>query len=221
MIVSSSSFTPFPDLPMNPDSEPKTILIIEDQDSLRANLALLLELEGFRVLAAPDGIRGLEAARAERPDLILCDLMMPGLDGLGVVRAVRADASFDAMPFLFLTARGEQSDRESARRFGADGYLTKPVVRDDLIEEVNARLRDGRISGFTRMESPATVREEAAPDRFRESLSVLLTGTDILHRHGGALSESERIAQREAMLAAVERLAAEMAEKNGGDPAHF
>jgi DNA-binding response OmpR family regulator len=206
---------------MNSDHDPKTILIVEDQDSLRANLALLLELEGFRVLAAPDGIRGLELARSARPDLVLCDLMMPGLDGLGVVRALRADPSFDAMPFLFLTARGEQSDRESARRLGADGYLTKPVVRDDLIMEVNARLREGRLNGLARTNGTATVREEVAPDRFRESLSVLLTGTDILHRHGGSLSEAERLAQREAMLAAVERLAAEMAEKNGGDPAHF
>lgn len=206
---------------MNSDPDPKTILIVEDQDSLRANLALLLELEGFRVLSAPDGIRGLELARSARPDLVLCDLMMPGLDGLGVVRALRADSSFDAMPFLFLTARGEQSDRESAKRLGADGYLTKPVVRDDLIAEVTVRLREGRATGSGKSDLPVPAPVESAPDRFRESLSVLLTGTDILHRHGGALSEAERLAQREAMLAAVERLASEMAEKNGGDPAHF
>jgi DNA-binding response OmpR family regulator len=203
---------------MNSYQDSKTILIVEDQDSLRANLALLLELEGFRVLSAPDGIRGLELARSARPDLVLCDLMMPGLDGLGVVRILRADPSFDAMPFLFLTARGEPSDRESARRLGADGYLTKPVVRDDLIAEVTARLREGRANGSGKSDSPNPEPVESAPDRFRDSLSVLLTGTDILHRHGNALSEAERLAQREAMLAAVERLAAEMAEKNGADP---
>ncbi len=196
---------------MDPETSPRTLLVIEDQASLRANLALLLDFEGFRVLTAPDGIRGLELARSERPDLVLCDLMMPGLDGRGVVRALRSDPTFDAVPVLFLTARGDPADREEARALGADGYLTKPVVRDDLVAEVTTRLREGRSPGFT-----TEVHEDGASGDQRESLSILLTGTDILRHHGASLSEAERIAQREAMLAAAARLSAERGGDQGG-----
>lgn len=191
---------------MPTDSTPKTLLVIEDQATLRANLALLLELEGYRVLTASDGLRGLETARTERPDLIVCDQMMPELDGQGVLQALRADRGFDHTPFLFLSAKGELHDLEEARRLGADGYLTKPVVRGDLVGAVAEWLAKGRqtpISG----EAVVTPVEGVAGD-LRESLAVLLTGTEILHHHGGSLSEADRIEQRDAMLAAAERLAA-------------
>lgn len=181
----------------------QTLLVIEDQATLRDNLALLLELEGFRVVTASDGLVGLELVCSERPDLVLCDRTMPRLDGVGVVRALRSNPSFDGIPFLFLTARGEQADREEARELGADGYLTKPVVRDDLVAEVTARLREGRSAAFA-----TESRGDEPPDPQRESLSVLLIATDILHRHGANLDEGERQAQREAMLAAAGQLAA-------------
>ncbi len=192
--------------PMNPDSAPRTLLVIEDQATLRANLALLLELEGYRVLTAADGRRGLEMARREHPDLIVCDQMMPELDGQGVLTALRADRDFDRTPFLFLSAKGELHDLEEARRLGADGYLTKPVVRGDLIGAVTGWLASGRQAPGEeeKLDSPV----EAVAGDLRESLAVLLTGTEILHHHGGSLSEADRIEQRDAMLAAAEKLAA-------------
>lgn len=190
---------------MNPDPLAKTLLVIEDQATLRANLALLLELEGYRVLTAADGLAGLGTARRERPDLILCDQMMPGLDGQGVLAALRADRGFDGTPFLFLSARGDHQDIAEARHLGADAYLTKPVVRGDLVGAVATWLAKGRqaTGGAETIDEPA----ETVAGELRESLAVLLTATEILQHHGGSLSETDRIGQREAMLAAADRLA--------------
>jgi len=116
------------------------ILIIEDQPDMRANLALTLRMEGFDVLTAPDGEVGLACARAAAPDLVLCDVMMAGLDGYGVLRALRADTTTAHLPFLFLTARGEKNDRHLGLTLGADGYITKPVLVDDLLAAITARL---------------------------------------------------------------------------------
>lgn len=118
----------------------KKILIIEDQAPMRRNLALLLEMEGFDVVTAPDGVAGVEIARRELPDLILCDVMMPEMDGYGVVQSLRADRQFASTPFIFLTARGDKSDIRIGMNFGADDYLTKPVIREDLLAAVQARL---------------------------------------------------------------------------------
>ena len=123
-----------------PRSAMTTILIIEDQPPMRRNLALMLELEGFQVLTAENGVKGLELARAKVPDLILCDVMMPEMDGHGVVQSLRADAKTATVPLIFLTARTDKSDVRIGMNFGADDYLTKPVSRDDLLAAVHARL---------------------------------------------------------------------------------
>lgn len=191
-----------------------TLLVIEDQATLRANLALLLELEGYRVLTAPDGKAGLEVARQEIPDLILCDQRMPILDGRSVLAALRSDSAFDHTPFLFLSAFGEEGDLDEARRLGADDYLTKPVVREDLVRAVRRWLEAGRIAPPGSTPSPDSSHPQLPiAGSLRESLSVLLTGTEILHHHGETLSESERLAQRDAMLAAVARLAVALKER--------
>jgi CheY-like chemotaxis protein len=204
---------------MTTESSPKTLLVIEDQATLRANLALLLELEGYRVLTAADGRQGLESARQEQPDLILCDQMMPVLDGRGVVSALRKDRAFDRTPFLFLSAFGESADLEEARQLGADAYLTKPVVREDLVKAVRTWLATGR-QGLSSRDEPQPAEPAAKPvaGGLRESLAVLLTGTEILHHHGESLSEAERLSQRDAMLAAIDRLAIALKEK-GESPA--
>lgn len=118
----------------------KKILIIEDQAPMRRNVALMLELEGYKVCTAENGRAGIEAARRQHPDLILCDVMMPELDGYGVVQTLRDDPDFENTPFIFLTAKSEKSDVRIGMNFGADDYLTKPVVRDDLLAAVQTRL---------------------------------------------------------------------------------
>jgi DNA-binding NarL/FixJ family response regulator len=123
----------------------KRILVIEDQAPMRRNLALLLELEGYTVLAAANGRAGVETARREKPDLVICDVMMPELDGHGVVQALRSEAATATLPFIFLTAKGEKDDIRSGMNFGADDYLTKPVIREDLLAAVQTRLARSEI----------------------------------------------------------------------------
>ena len=117
------------------------ILIIEDNPHMRENLALMLEMEGFAVSRAEDGQRGLELARSHVPDLILCDVMMPGLDGHGVLKALRADSATATIPFIFLTAKGEKVDQRAGMNLGADDYLVKPVAKEDVLAAIRARLQ--------------------------------------------------------------------------------
>lgn len=119
----------------------KTILLIEDHPPMRANLVLMLEMEGFHVLAEEDGRRGLELARSAAPDLILCDVMMPELDGYGVLQALRADPATATVPFLFLTAKGEKLDQRTGMNLGADDYLVKPVGKAEVLAAIAARLQ--------------------------------------------------------------------------------
>jgi DNA-binding NarL/FixJ family response regulator len=118
----------------------KTILVIEDQAAMRRNIALMLELEGYEVITAANGREGVEAARKSIPDLILCDVTMPEMDGYGVVQELRAQADHAATPFIFLTAKGDKADVRRGMNFGADDYLTKPVIRDDLLAAIRTRL---------------------------------------------------------------------------------
>jgi DNA-binding NarL/FixJ family response regulator len=117
------------------------ILIIEDHRQMRENLALMLEMEDFAVFHAEDGHRGLELARCQVPDLILCDVMMPGLDGHGVLRALRADPATATIPLIFLTAKGEKIDQRAGMNLGADDYLVKPVAKEELLAAIRARLK--------------------------------------------------------------------------------
>ena len=119
----------------------KRVLVIEDEPEMRRNLLTILRLENFVPIGAENGRVGLETARREKPDLILCDVMMPELDGHGVLQALRSDASTSAIPFIFLTARGEKPDVRSGMNLGADDYLTKPVVKSELLSAIASRLK--------------------------------------------------------------------------------
>jgi len=119
----------------------KKILVIEDAAEMRRNLLTILKLEGHHALGAENGRLGVEVARRERPDLILCDVMMPELDGHGVLKALRDDPATMNVPFIFLTAKGEKADLRSGMNLGADDYLTKPVARADLLSAVEARFK--------------------------------------------------------------------------------
>jgi DNA-binding NarL/FixJ family response regulator len=122
----------------------KKILVIEDQAPMRRNLVTILEMEGFQALTADNGRDGLELARKERPDLILCDVMMPALDGYGVLQGLRDDKSTSTIPFIFLTAKGEKTEVRAGMNLGADDYLAKPVTREDLLAAITSRLERKR-----------------------------------------------------------------------------
>jgi DNA-binding NarL/FixJ family response regulator len=119
----------------------KKILVIEDEPEMRRNIATLLRYHDYESISAENGREGVEAARREKPDLILCDVMMPELDGYGVLQALQSDALLARIPFIFLTAKGEKDDLRSGMNLGADDYLTKPVANADLVNAIEARLR--------------------------------------------------------------------------------
>jgi DNA-binding NarL/FixJ family response regulator len=118
----------------------KKILVIEDEPEMCRNLTTILRLEKFHPLPAAGGRLGVELAKKEMPDLILCDVMMPGLDGYGVIAALRANPKTVAIPFIFLTAKGEKPDIRAGMNLGADDYLTKPVAKADLLAAIHMRL---------------------------------------------------------------------------------
>jgi Response regulator containing a CheY-like receiver domain and an HTH DNA-binding domain len=119
----------------------KKILVIEDEPEMRRNITTLLRYYDYEPVAAENGRVAVEMARREKPDLILCDVMMPELDGYGVLHALQSDPSLARIPFIFLTAKGEKDDLRSGMNLGADDYLTKPVVNADLVRAIESRLR--------------------------------------------------------------------------------
>jgi DNA-binding NarL/FixJ family response regulator len=121
-----------------------SILLIEDEPQMRSNMRTVLELEGYHVQAVSNGRLGIEALRAEKPDLVLCDVMMPELDGYGVLALMRSRAETVDIPFIFLTAKGEKADIRTGMNSGADDYLVKPVGIRDLIDAIESRLRRKR-----------------------------------------------------------------------------
>ena len=118
----------------------KKILIIEDEPEMRRNLTTVFRLERFNPLPAENGRVGIELAKKEKPDLILCDVTMPELDGYGVIAALRADIETVAIPLIFLAAKGENPDLRAETDLGAGDYLTIPVMKLDLLSAIRARL---------------------------------------------------------------------------------
>ena len=119
----------------------KKILIIEDDRVMRENTAEMLELANYEVVVAENGKFGVELAKSAKPDLILCDVMMPELDGYGVLYLLSKDAQTAGIPFIFLTAKTERTDIRHGMELGADDYLTKPFEEQELLNAVNSRLR--------------------------------------------------------------------------------
>jgi DNA-binding NarL/FixJ family response regulator len=119
----------------------KRILVIEDDAKLRQHYVELLRLEGYEVFEARNGREGVERARREVPDLVLCDITMPEMNGHRVLETLRAEPRTAHLPFVFLTGWSEQDDVRTGMNLGADDYLTKPVVPDELTAAVRARLR--------------------------------------------------------------------------------
>lgn len=117
------------------------ILVIEDETQILLNLKEILELAEFSVLTAPNGKIGLQLAKTKNPDLIICDVMMPGLDGHGVLTELRKDPKSANIPFIFLTAKADRNDVRQGMALGADDYISKPFEPFEILEAVESRLK--------------------------------------------------------------------------------
>jgi CheY-like chemotaxis protein len=111
----------------------KTVLVIEDNQAIRENTVELLELLGFRVASAPDGRTGLALIEQLKPDSVLCDILMPDMDGYAVLNELRSQQPYQHLSFYFMSARSELSDRQKGLDLGATGYLIKPFTEDELL----------------------------------------------------------------------------------------
>lgn len=119
----------------------KKILLIEDNQNIRENTAEILELANYKVYTAENGKVGVETALECKPDLIICDIMMPVLDGYGVLHLIHKNPSLQNTPFIFLTAKTERADIRRGMELGADDYLTKPFMETELLTAIESRLR--------------------------------------------------------------------------------
>lgn len=119
----------------------QTILVIEDEEQVLYNIEEILELSGYQVLIAEDGETGWQMAKSELPDLIVCDIMMPKLDGYQVLAALREEQATATIPLIFLTAKVERSDRLQGMVKGANDYITKPFKSEELLNAIASRLK--------------------------------------------------------------------------------
>ena len=144
----------------------KTILLIEDDTALRENTAELLELSGYEVRTAPNGKIGIEKARQDPPNIIICDIMMPEVDGYGVLEAMTSSETTSQIPFIFLSAKTEHKEIRKGMDMGADDYLTKPFDEEELMSAVESRLAKASIT--TKHEKTIASENDEAPRNLNE-----------------------------------------------------
>lgn len=125
----------------------KKIVVIEDNQDVRENIGEILELSGFKVETAPNGIEGVKIIKNNRPDLVICDIMMPELDGYGVLHILQRSEATASIPFIFLTAKSEKEDFRKGMNLGADDYITKPFEEVQLLEAIELRLKKHQSDG--------------------------------------------------------------------------
>ena len=119
----------------------KTILVIEDEQNIRSDILRMLKYEGFEAIGAENGKQGILLAREQLPDLVICDIMMPGLNGYQVLSVIRSNPVTARIPFIFLTAKASKDDMRKGMRLGADDYLAKPFTITELLGAIDARLK--------------------------------------------------------------------------------
>jgi two-component system, sensor histidine kinase and response regulator len=174
----------------------KKILVVEDAQALRRDIVEMLSYEGYDVQGAENGLVGVQRARDYQPNLIICDIMMPLMDGFGVLDELRKDRSTAKIPFIFLTARTERNDMRQGMELGANDYLTKPFTANELIKTVQARLSQADIYDEAYGDRIKQLRSNivlALPHELRTPLNVILGFSDLLMNDSGSL-ESERVA---------------------------
>ncbi len=177
------------------------ILVIEDQDSIRTNLLELLDVQGYSVMGAENGLVGLQLAREFLPDVVVCDIIMPELDGYGVLHELRQDPLTATIPFIFLTAKADKSDLRQGMNLGADDYLPKPFTHHELLEAVATRLgKYAQVSAHfeQKLEELRSNIAASLPHEFLTPLTVILAASEILALHSETLKPGEvpEIAER-------------------------
>ena len=196
-------------MPPDGQGEPHTVLVIDDSATVRTEIVGILRAEGYRVLSAADGRAGLWKLWEAHPDLILCDLMMPEVDGFGVLEAIRGRPDWAMIPFICLTAHAERHLMRQAMERGADDFVGKPVTASELLAAVRAILEkqarieqavDARLGALRRSISLAL------PHEFRTPLTVLLGYSEMLLDSARGRGDEDEQSLAAGMVAAATRL---------------
>lgn len=185
----------------------RSILIVEDEKEIRDLLAHYLRKEGFRTSVAPDGETGLARARAERPDLVVLDILLPGMDGLEVLRRIRAAGETAGIPIIMLTAKGDETDRVVGLELGADDYIPKPFSPREVVARIKAVFRRSASRPPAAAEAPVMTHGDVRLDAARHEVRyrgkpVSLTSKEFRILHA-LLAAAGRVLSREAILSRV------------------
>jgi CRP/FNR family transcriptional regulator, cyclic AMP receptor protein len=158
----------------------KKILLIEDNDHIRENTAEILELANYNVVTAADGKLGVESALKNKPDLIICDIMMPVLDGYGVLHMLHKNKNTQETPFIFLSARTERNDIRKGMDIGADDYITKPFVATELLNAIESRLKRASLFKHDGVESSPAVTASSAGINTNEMIAQFVANRNVI-----------------------------------------
>lgn len=186
-----------------------TILIIEDEPQVRENIEEILQLSDFETLIAANGKIGLEIAQAKLPDLIICDIMMPELDGYSVLSALRQNEATINIPLIFVTAKAERSDFRQGMDFGADDYLTKPFTPEELLNAIASRLDKHALFERQAQAKLDELRMNIAhslPHELNTPLNGILGMSQLLVENCGIMSASEEVEIAELIYTSANRL---------------
>ncbi len=174
----------------------KKILVIEDTHAIREETLMTLKFEGFDAIGAENGEAGIQIAQQCLPDLIICDVMMPELDGYEVLHMLRQNPATTTTPFIFLTAKADKADQRHGMELGADDYLTKPFLASELIAAINSRL-EKKIAIEKHSERKLEVLRNnigwSLPHELRTPLAAILGSADLLIDANGDIGQNERM----------------------------
>ncbi len=198
------------------------ILVIEDEDMLRDNILAWLTFEGYEAIGAANGVDGVNTAIRLEPDLIVCDIGLPYLDGYGVLLDVRANSTTQLIPFIFLTAKASPDAIRKGMHLGADDYLTKPFARTDLLDAIQTRLRRRAIREDENKRQIEAFKDALSLERsqrllqfklvamfshdFRTPLSTIMTSTRLLRDYASRMDEARREAQLDRIEVSTHKL---------------
>jgi signal transduction histidine kinase len=186
-----------------------TVLVIEDEPAIRNNVLQTLELLNFQALGAENGMRGVVLARQHLPDLIICDVMMPELNGYGVLLEIRNNPITATIPFIFLTAQADRTAMRQGMAMGADDYLTKPFTLDELTDAIKARLERHNVLEQEHEQTIGALRSNilrALPHEFRTPLSAILGYSSMILSDPASLEMDEIVDLTERINHSGERL---------------
>lgn len=170
----------------------KKILVIDDNEDVRENIAELLLLADYKVIAASDGQSGAALAIEENPDLVICDIMMPILDGYGTIHLLQKNPKTKHIPFIFLSAKGEKNDLRKGMELGADDYLTKPFTSNELLNAIEGRFKrhEGLVQNLQDADSPHTESSHRFDmnDFLKDTEEMVIKKKQILYNEGNNAS---------------------------------